>query len=226
MKKKVLLAVIIAVLPALASAQSRLSISPAAGFYKAELDALADDLSLLESLGAKVEKPNGNFHFGGKLYYEKSPQWSWLAEVSTWKDKAEGNISDGLAALAFQDEVRLVPIMIGSQYYFSRPQTNARFYGGATGGVILVNVKSQISLTAPGAAPVSETSNMSGSDFVGKPFVGLEIANTSKMSFWGELGYMFGKYSLETTEPGTGAKTERNVSVNGLHITGGVKFRF
>ncbi len=225
MKKAVLVAVVIMMTPILTLAQSKWSVSPAAGFYKAKLDALSDDLDLLETFGATVQKPNGSFHFGGRAHYEKSPRWSWLAEVSIWNDQGAGNLRDVSGTLSFEDRIRLVPIMIGSQYYFSQPKTKTRLYAGATGGVVLVNVKSQISLVAPGAGPISDASTSSGSDFVSKPFIGLEIANARKMSFWGELGYVFGKYSLEITDPGTGQKVQNDVSINGLHVTGGVKIR-
>jgi hypothetical protein len=65
----------------------------------------------------------------------------------------------------------------------------------------------------------------SGGTVMSKPFVGLEIANNSKMSFWGELGYVLGKYTIEATNLATGVKIEKDVSINGLHVTGGVKFR-
>ncbi len=224
MKKAVLMTAIIMMAPVLALAQSHWSVSPAIGFYKAELDALSDELSLAETFGATVQKPNGSFHFGGRLHYEKSPRWSWLAEVSFWKDKGTGHLQDEFETRNFEGQVRLVPIMIGSQYYFNQPEKKTRLYAGATGGVVLVNVKNQFSLVAPGAGSISEVEELSGSDVVGKPFVGLEIAKNSKMSFWGELGYMLGKYTIEATDPDTGEKAKEDISINGLHITGGVKF--
>lgn len=36
---------------------------------------------------------------------------------------------------------------------------------------------------------------------------------------------MPGKYTIEQVDPNTGATNEEEVSINGLHITGGVKFR-
>ncbi len=225
MKKAVLMAVVIMMTPILTLAQSRWSASPAVGFYKAELDALSDDLSRLENLGVTVHKPNGSFHFGGRLQYEKSPRWSWLAEVGFWKDKGAGNLQGAGGTFNYEGQVRLVPIMIGSQYYFSQPKTKTRLYAGATGGVVLVNVKDQYSLVSPGAGSNSQVDDASGGTFVSKPFVGLEIANNSKMSFWGELGYVLGKYTMEATNLTTGVKIEKDVSINGLHVTGGVKFR-
>jgi hypothetical protein len=115
--------------------------------------------------------------------------------------------------------------MIGPQYYFSQPEQKTRFYAGATGGVVLVNIKNQHSVVELGAGSASEIDDLSGRDFVGKPFVGLEIAEKDRMSFWGELGYMFGKYTVRATAPETGERTEQDISINGLHITGGVKFR-
>lgn len=224
MKKTVLLAVVIMMVPVLTLAQSHWSVSPAVGFYKAKLDALSEDLSLLENLGAKVQKPDGSFHFGGRLHYEKSPRWSWLAEVSIWKDQGGGHLQGQGGTFNFNNQVRLVPIMLGSQYYFSQPKMKTRLYAGATGGVVLVNVKTDMSLVATDAAPFSDVSSSSGSDFVSKPFVGLEIANTNKMLFWGELGYVFGKYTVEATNLVSGEKVQNNVSINGVHITGGVKF--
>jgi hypothetical protein len=215
MKKTVLMAVVMMMTPILALAQSRWSVSPAMGFYKADLDAISDELSRWETFGATVQKPNGSFHFGGRLHYEKSPRWSWVAEVGFWKDQGAAN----LQYESRTDQVRLVPIMIGSQYYFSQPGMKTRFYAGATGGVVLVNVKNQYSFGA-----ISQAADLSGGSVVTKPFAGLEIANTSKMSFWGELGYMLGKYTIEATILATGAKIEKDVSINGLHVTGGVKF--
>lgn len=225
MKKSVLMAVVIMMTPILTLAQSRWSVSPAIGFYKAELGALSDDLSLLESFGAKVQKPNGSFHFGGRLHYEKSPRWSWLAEVSFWKDQGAGNLQGAGGTFKYEGQVRLVPIMIGSQYYFSQPKTKTRLYAGATAGVVLVNVKDQYSLVSPGAGSTSEVEDASGGTVMSKPFVGLEIANNSKMSFWGELGYVLGKYTIEATNLTTGVKIEKDVSINGIHVAGGVKFR-
>jgi len=115
--------------------------------------------------------------------------------------------------------------MIGSQYYFSQPKTKIRLYASATAGVVLVNVKDQYSLVSPGAGSTSEVEDASGGTVMSKPFVGLEIANKSKMSFWGELGYVLGKYTVEATNLTTGVKIEKDVSINGLHVTGGVKFR-
>lgn len=225
MRKTALMAAIMMMTPILTLAQSRWSVSPAIGFYKAKLDVLSESLSLLETFGATVQKPNGSFHYGGRLHYEKSPSWSWLAEVSLWNDKGAGSLLNEFGTWTFEDQVRLVPIMIGSQYYFSQPGTQTRLYAGATGGVVLVNVKSQLSLAAPGAGQFSENSDTTGSDFVGKPFVGLEITNNSKMSFWGELGYMLGKYTIEATDHATGVKVEQDFSINGFHVSGGVKFR-
>jgi hypothetical protein len=216
MKKAVLMAAVILMTPILTLAQSRWSVSPAIGFYKAELDAISDGLSRVQTIGATVQKPNGGLHFGGRLHYEKSPRWSWLAEVSLWKDKGTGSLQNE----SISDQVRLVPIMVGSQYYFSQPAAKTRFYAGATGGLVLVNVESEYRL-----GTLSQTADLSGNSVVTKPFVGLEIANTSKMSFWGELGYMLGKYTIEGTNAATGAKIEEDVSINGIHVTGGVKFR-
>ncbi len=225
MKKAVLMAVVMMMTPILALAQSRWSVSPAIGFYKAELDALSDDLSLLQTAGATVQKPNGSFHFGGRLHYEKSPRWSWLAEVGFWKDKGAGNLQGAGGTFNYEGQVRLVPIMIGSQYYFSQPKTKTRFYAGATGGIALVNVKDQYALSTLATGSTSQVDDASGGTFLSKPFVGLEIATNSKMSFWGELGYVLGKYTIEATNLTTGVKIEKDVSINGLHVTGGVKFR-
>lgn len=222
MKKAVLMVIVLMTAPILALAQSRWSVSPAVGFYKAELDGISDDLKQLENFGASVQKPNGSVNFGGRVHYQKSPRWSWLAEVSYWQDKGGGNLQGAAGMMNFEDQVRLVPIMFGSQYYFSQPQSKSRLYAGATGGLVLVTVKSEFSLNAPGANPFSDSSSRSGNDFVTRPFVGVEVANTSKMSFWGELGYVFGKYTLETTADGV--KTTEDISINGLHLTGGVKF--
>lgn len=225
MKKIMLLLLALMLAPMLASAQSKFSIAPAAGFYKAKLDALNDDLSALEDLGAKVEKPGGNFHLGGRLYYQKSARWSWLAEVNLWKDRGEGHIQDGGASFDFEQQVRLVPIMVGSQYYFSQPKEKARIYAGATGGLVLVNVKAEFNLNVPGQGQFSESPSASGNDFVSKPFIGLELANTNKMFFWGEVGYLIGKYTVELTDPLSGATVENDVSLNGLHFTAGMRFR-
>jgi hypothetical protein len=224
MKKASWLAVVVIMAPVVALAQSKWSVSPAVGFYKAKLDAVNEDLSRLRTLGVTVEKPNGSLHFGGRLHYQKTAQWSWLAETSLWKDKAAGNLRGANGTSSFEDQIRLVPIMVGSQYYFGQPKARNRVYAGATGGIVLVNVKSQFNLSAAGAAPLSQTSSLSGTDFVSKPFVGLEIVNTRNMSFWGEVGYMLGKYTLEITDLATGAKTEKDVSISGLHVTGGVRF--
>lgn len=183
MKKAVLMAVVIMMTPVLALSQSRWSVSPALGFYKAKLDAISEDLSQLQALGVTVEKPNGSLHFGGRLHYKKTPQWSWLAEASLWKDKSAGNLTGVNGTLSFEDQIRLVPIMIGSQYYFSQPKTKAKVYAGATGGIVLVNVKSRISLVTPGGGSQSETADRSGNDFLSKPFVGVEVAQNRKMSF-------------------------------------------
>lgn len=224
MKKTLWLAIVITMAPALTFAQSKWSVSPAVGFYKAKLDAVNEDLDQWQALGVNVQKPNGNLHFGGRLHYKKSAQWSWLAEAGLWKDKASGNLTGAGGSLNFEDQIRLVPIMIGSQYYFGQPKAKTRVYAGATGGIVLVNVNSEFNLQAVGAAPASQKSSVSGNDFVSRPFVGLEIVNTSKMSFWGEVGYVLGKYTLELTNLATGAKVEKDVSISGLHVTGGVKF--
>lgn len=225
MKKIMLLLLALLLTPMLALAQSKLSIAPAAGFYKAKLDALTEDLSALEDLGAKVEKPGGSLHLGGRLYYQKNARWSWLAEVSLWKDRGEGSLQGVNGTFTFENQVRLVPIMLGSQYYFTPPKEKARFYAGATGGIVLVNVKAKLNLNVPGQGQLSESPSASGNDFVSKPFIGLELANTNKMFFWGEVGYLLGKYSVEETDPVSGAKVENDVSLNGLHFTGGVRFR-
>lgn len=141
-----------------------------------------------------------------------------------WKDKAASNLTGAGGSLNFEDKIRLVPIMAGSQYYFGQPKAKKRLYAGATGGIVLVNVDSEFNLLPAGGAPATQTNSTSGTDFVSRPFVGLEIINTSKMSFWGEVGYVLGKYTLEATNLTTGAKIEKDVSISGLHITGGVKF--
>lgn len=225
MKKIMLLLLALMLAPMLASAQSKFSIAPAAGFYKAKLDVLNDDLSALEDLGAKVEKPGGNFHLGGRLYYQKNARWSWLAETSLWKDGGEGSLQGVNGSFAFENQVRLMPIMIGSQYYFSQPKEQARFYAGATGGIVLVNVKAKFNLNVPGQGQFSESPSASGNDFVSKPFIGLELANTNKMFFWSEVGYLISKYTVELTDPLSGATVENDVSLNGLHFTAGVRFR-
>lgn len=225
MKKITRLLLALLLTPMLASAQSKLSIAPAAGFYKAKLDAFNEDLSALEDLGAKVEKPGGGLHFGGRLYYQKNTRWSWLAEVSIWKDRGEGRLQGLNGTFDFENQVRLVPIMLGSQYYFTPPKQQMRVYAGATGGIVLVNVQAKFNVNVPGQGQFSESPSASGNDFVSRPFIGLELANTNKMFFWGEVGYLIGKYSIEQTDPVTGATVENDVSINGLHFTGGVRFR-
>ena len=224
MKKTMLLFAVLMMAPFLVLSQNRWSVSPAVGFYKAKLDAVNEDLNQLQNLGINVEKPNGNLHFGGRLHYKKNAQWSWLAEASLWKDKAAGNFTGVNGTLNFEDQIRLIPIMVGSQYYFGQPKAKNRVYAGATGGIVRVDVKSEFNLQAAGGAPATQSSSASGTDFVSRPFVGLEIINTSKMSFWGEVGYVLGKYTLEATDLATGEKVEKDVSISGLHITGGVKF--
>lgn len=225
MKKSILWFAVFMIAPFLTSAQSRWSVSPAIGFYKAELDALTEQLNLAETFGATVQKPNGNFHFGGRLHYEKSPRWNWLAEVNLWKDQGAGSLRGVNETLNFEDQVRLIPILVGSQYYFSAPKTKTKVYAGAVGGIMLVNVKSQINLVSPGAGSQSETTERSGNDFLSKPFIGLEVARDRKISFWGELGYVLGKFTIEQVDPNTGTTSEEDVSINGLHVSGGVKFR-
>ncbi len=56
MKKAMLLAGLVMMTPLLASAQSRFSVSPALGFYKAELDKLVDFLSEIENPAKKFRK--------------------------------------------------------------------------------------------------------------------------------------------------------------------------
>ncbi len=103
-------------------------------------------------------------------------------EVSFWKDNGAGNLQDASGTFNFEGQVRLVPVMIGAQYYFSQPDKKTRLYAGATGGVVLVNNKRQLSFVAPDAGSISEVEDASGGTVVSKPFVGLEIAKTSKMS--------------------------------------------
>lgn len=225
MKKIMLLLLAIMLTPSLVSAQSKLSLAPAAGFYKAKLDAFNEDLSALEDLGAKVEKPGGGPHLGGRIYYQKNARWSWLAEVSLWKDRGEGSLQGVNGTFTFENQVRLVPMMVGAQYYFTPPKEKARFYAGATGGIVLVNVKAKFNLNVPGQGQLSESPSASGNDFVSRPFLGLELANKNKLFFWGEVGYLIGKYSIAQTDPVTGATVENDVSINGLHFTGGVRFR-
>lgn len=225
MKKAVLMAVVIMMAPVLTVAQSHWSVSPAAGFYKAKLDALSEDLSFLETLGATVQRPNGGLHFGGKLHYEKSPRWSWVGEISVWKDQGKGSLRGVDGTYNFEGQVRLIPILVGSQYYFSLPKAKTRVYAGAVGGLMLVNVKSQESFVSPGIGQQSETTDNSGNDFLSKPFIGVEVAQDRKMSFWGELGYVLGKFTIEQAGPNAGATNETKVSINGLHLSGGVKFR-
>ncbi len=232
MKKTLWLAVVIMLAPALTFAQRRVSapvsskwsVSPAVGFYKAKLDAVNEDLNQLQTLGVTVQKPDGNLHFGGRVHYKKNAQWSWLAEASLWKDKASGSLTGAGGTLSFEDQIRLTPIMVGSQYYFGQPKAKNRVYAGATGGIVLVDVKSDFNLQAAGAPPTSQKNSVSGTDFVSRPFIGLEIINTGNMSFWGEVGYVLGKYTLEATDLATGVKIEKDVSISGLHFTGGVKF--
>ncbi|MCI0699256.1 hypothetical protein L0337_45550 [candidate division KSB1 bacterium] len=94
MKKAILLAGIVMITPLLTSAQSRFSVAPAAGFYKADLDKLVDFLGEMEQPGVDVQKPNGGLQFGGRLNYEKSPHLTLRAEAYSWQDQGSINLQD------------------------------------------------------------------------------------------------------------------------------------
>lgn len=53
MKRALWLGLVIMMAPAVTFAQSKWSVSPAAGFYKAKLDAVTEDLNQLQTLGVK-----------------------------------------------------------------------------------------------------------------------------------------------------------------------------
>ncbi|MGH7599843.1 MAG: outer membrane beta-barrel protein [bacterium] len=228
MKKAVLLASLIMMTPLLASAQSRFSVAPALGFYKAELDKLVDFLGEIEKLGVEVQKPNGGLQFGGRLNYEKSPQLTLRAEAYYWQDQGNGNLRDVDGTLSFANKVRLVPIMLGAQYNFGQPEAKIRFYAGASGGVMLVKTQSQIALNLadPNEESIEELTESSGSDFIGKPFVGLELGTSRKLAFFTEVGYVFGKFTSEEADLETGEPTSLDISINGLHLIGGMKIAF
>jgi len=127
--------------------------------------------------------------------------------------------------LDFTDEIRLVPVMVGAQHNFGQPTARLRFYAGAGVGIVLVNSKSrlQADIIAPTASKIDKRTDISGNDFIGKPFLGIEVAASPKLAFFTEAGYVFGKFTSEETAAQTGAKTSQNISINGLHLTGGVK---
>ncbi|MCI0699255.1 hypothetical protein L0337_45545 [candidate division KSB1 bacterium] len=128
----------------------------------------------------------------------------------------------------FAEKVRLVPIMLGAQYNFGQPEAKIRLYAGASGGVMLVKTQFRIeaNFTDPNEEPVDELLESSGSDFIGKPFVGLELGASRNLAFFTELGYVFGKFTSEEADPESGEKTSIDTSINGPHLTGGIKIAF
>jgi hypothetical protein len=108
-------------------------------------------------------------------------------------------------------------------------------YAGASGGVMLVKAQSQleINFSDPNEGPSDPDSGLSlilaessGSDFIGKPFVGLELGASRSLALFTELGYVFGKFTSEEVDLESGEKISKDTSINGLHLTGGVKIAF
>lgn len=228
MKKVALLAVIATMTPLLASAQSRISIAPMAGFYKAKLDKTSEALSEVEKIGFKVQRPNGGLQVGGRLNYEKSPRLTLRVEVSSWQDQATGNFQASDGTVDFENQLRLIPIMLGAQYNLNAPSAKIRLYAGVSSGVVLVQTKFQmtVQLNTPNAQPDVTRSELSGNDFMGKPFLGLELATSRNLALFSELGYVFGKFTTEEVDPQSGSKNSEDTSLNGLHLMGGVKLSF
>jgi hypothetical protein len=235
MKKALLMAVAIMMTPLLAPAQSRFSVAQAVGFYKAKLDKLID-LPGMEEPGVNVQKPNGGLQFGGRLNYETSSHLTFRNEVYYWQDQGsishpdEAQDEDGISN--YTKKVRLVPIMLGVQYNLGQPEARIRLYAGASGGVMLVKTQSQVEINPidPDGGPLGSLSvilsESSGSDFIGKPFVGLELGASRSLSLFTELGYAFGKFTSEELSLESGKKTSVDSSLNGLHLTGGIKLAF
>lgn len=226
MLKKAVLLAMFAMAP-FASAQNRFSIAPELGFYKADLDKIAEGLNAAEDYGYKVQRPNGGMQFGGRLNYEKSPHLTWRLEVSYWQDQAAGHYDASDGTVDMKNKIRFVPLMVGAQYYLGAP-SQVRLYAGASGGIVLVqsHFEMQVRYTDPNAAPFEGRAEASGNDFIGKLFAGLEIAASPKLAFFSELGYVFGKFTEETVDADTGEKTSEDVSINGLHFKGGIKVSF
>jgi hypothetical protein len=234
MKKAILLAGIVMMTPLLASAQSRFSVAHAVGFYKAELDKLVD-LGGMEGPGVNVQKPDGGLQFGGRLNYATSPHLTLRAEAYYWQDQGSISLQDVDETQSFTNKVRLVPIMLGVQYNLGQPEAKIRLYAGASGGVMLVKTQSQleINFSDPNEGPLGDGRGLSlilaessGNDFIGKPFVGLELGASRSLSLFTELGYVFGKFTSEEIDLESGAKTPVDNSINGLHLTGGMKIAF
>ncbi|MCI0699258.1 hypothetical protein L0337_45560 [candidate division KSB1 bacterium] len=175
-----------------------------------------------------MQRPNGGLQFGGRLDYAKSPHLTFRVETSYWQDQASGKYQDVDGTIDFENKVRLVPIMLGAQYNLGAPQARIRLYTGASGGIVLVQTKSHalIKTNVANDQPEVINSELSGNDFIGKPFVGLELAASRKLALFSELGYIFGKFTIERVDPQSGEKTSEDTSINGLHVMGGIKLAF
>jgi hypothetical protein len=52
------------------------------------------------------------------------------------------------------------------------------------------------------------------------------LGASRSLSLFTEPGYVFGKFTAEEVDPESGEKISEDISINGLHLTGGMKIAF
>ncbi|RMD98922.1 MAG: hypothetical protein D6814_06555, partial [Calditrichaeota bacterium] len=197
-----------------AFAQGGVSIGGSFGYYNASLDKINEGFQGARENGATVTETNGGLIFRGILAYRVSPNFSWRLNVSFWSDQAKGENNDLSGNVKIIHKVRLTPLLLGAQFYFGDAESFLRPYVGGSAGLVVIKNIITVDLQPVDQAVSFQKSSATGSDFMGMPFVGVQVRASEFFSFFGEAGFKFSSYPVINTDQSTGISTRERVSLN------------
>ncbi|MDQ7053885.1 MAG: outer membrane beta-barrel protein [candidate division KSB1 bacterium] len=204
-------------------AQEGVSIGASIGFYRASLDKIDADFEGARANGAKVENTDGGILAGGYLAYRVSPNFYWRVSLAFWHDQARGTATDLGGEIQITNQVRLLPILLGAQYFLLPERSLIRPYIGGAAGMVLVRNVVSVLLSITDEPPNLSSSAATGSDFMTFPFVGLQFRTSKTLAIFLEAGYKFSNYAIISTDTITGETERGQVSLNGLVVSLGTQ---
>ncbi len=204
-------------------AQEGISIGASIGFYRASLDRIDAGFEGARANGANIENTDGGILAGGYLAYRVSPNFYWRVSLAFWRDQARGTATDLGGEIQITNQVRLLPILLGVQYFLLPERSFVRPYIGGAAGMVLVRNVVTVLLSIIDEPPNLSSSAATGSDFMTFPFAGLQFRTGKTLAIFIEAGYKLSNYSVISTDTITGETERGKVSLNGLVVSLGTQ---
>ena len=224
MKTMVCLGIIaVGMLAADVHAQDGISIGGSVGFYRASLDRIDSGFDAARANGAAIENTNGGIIVSGYIAYRVSPKFSWRVSLGLWRDQARGTATDVGGEIQITNQVQLLPVLLGAQYFFTSERALFRPYIGGAAGMVLVRNVVTVLLSVIDEPPALSSSAGTGSDFMTFPFAGLQIRTFNPLFLFLEAGYKFSNFAVISRDSITGESEQGTVSLNGAVFSVGMQ---